>query len=68
MATTSTSQRFHSRYGENIILSDNNTVARRVGSYDNGIVFTEQTVALGTVFHVKILKYSQFAAGFIVSV
>ena len=56
MATTST-QRFHSRCGENISLSVNNTVARRVISCDDGILFTEQPVALGTVFQVKILKY-----------
>ena len=56
MATASI-QRFHSRCGGNIILSNNNTVARRVKSYDDGIVFTEQPVALGTVFQVKILEY-----------
>ena len=52
MATVST-QRFHSRCGENISLSDNVTVARRVRNNDDGIVFTEQPVALGTVFQVK---------------
>ena len=71
MATTST-QRFHSRCGENIILSDSNTVARRVRSCDNCIVFTEQPVALGTVFQVKILEYGSREgsryAGSIVSV
>ena len=57
MATTST-QRFHpNRCGENISLSDNNTVARRVRRYCYGIVFTEQPVALGKVFQVKILGY-----------
>ena len=50
-------QRFHSRCGKNITLSDNNTVARRVRSFSNGIVFTQQPVALGTVFQVKILEY-----------
>ena len=56
MATVST-QRFHSRCGENISLSDNITVARRVRNNDDGIVFTEQPVALGTVFQVKILEF-----------
>ena len=51
-----TTQHFHSRYGKNISLSDSNTVAGRVDGY-NGIVFTEQPVALGTVFQVKILEY-----------
>ena len=69
MATTST-QRFHSSCGENIILSDDNTVARRVRSYCDGIVFTEQPVALGTVFQVKILEYDDgsLILGSIVSV
>ena len=65
-----TTQRFHSRCGKNISLSDNNTVARRVGSYDNGIVFIEHPVALGTVFQVKILQYDAnfLCTGSIVSV
>ena len=70
MATTST-QRFHSRCGENIKLSDNNTVARRINRWDyDGIVFTEQPVALDTVFQVKILHYfaNSIWAGSIVSV
>ena len=70
MATTST-QRFHSSCGKNIELSDNKTVARRVNGWDYyGIVFTEQPVALGTVFQVKILHYfaNSIWAGSIVSV
>ena len=70
MATTSettSTQRFHSRCGENIILSPH-TVAERVRSSGDGIVFTEQPVALGTVFQVKILEYNSRYAGSIVSV
>ena len=52
-----TTQRFNSRCGKNISFSDNNTVAERVRTIDNGIVFAEQPLALGTVFQVKILKY-----------
>ena len=52
-----TTQRFHSLCGKNICISDNNTVARRVRSWNNGIVYTEQPVVLGTVFQVKILEY-----------
>ena len=64
-----TSQRFHSRCGRNISLSDNNTVAKRVGDeWDNGIVFTELPVALGTVFQVKILEYCTRWARSMVSV
>ena len=68
MTEEMTTQRFHSRCGENISLSDNNTVARRVGYYcNNSIVFTEQPVALGTVFQVKILEYGGGWHGSIVS-
>ena len=67
MATTST-QRFHSRCGKNISLSDDNTVAERVKTIDDGIVFTDQPVALGTVFQVKIVEYDFHTAGSLVSV
>ena len=64
-----TAQRFHSRCGENISLSDNNTVVRRIGGWKNGIVFTEQPVELGTVFQVKILEHDSTKwSGSIVSV
>ena len=62
-----TTHHFHSRCGKNIRLSDNNTVAERVRSWANGIVFTEQPVALGTVFRVKILDYCPKLGGSIVS-
>ena len=55
--TTHHQQRFHSRCGKNTSLLDNKNVAERVRSWENGIVFTEQPVALGTVFQVKILEY-----------
>ena len=58
-----TTQSFHSRCGKKISFSDNNTVARRVDSWINGIVFTKQTVALGTVFQVKILEYGDGLLG-----
>ena len=59
MYTLSTrAQRFHLRCGKKISLSYDNTVAERVGYYcNNGIVFTEQPIALGTKFRVKILEY-----------
>ena len=53
-------QRFHSRCGKNICLSDNNTVARRVGDLHDSVVFTEQPVPLGTVFQVKLLKHESY--------
>ena len=52
-----TTRRFNSRCGENIRLSDNNTVAERVRGATNVTVFTEQPVALGTIFQVKILEH-----------
>ena len=68
MATMST-LRFHSRCGKNISLSENNTVAERVTRFSDGIVFTEQPIALGTVFQVKIFEYDDsLFAGPIVSV
>ena len=57
-----TTQRFLSRCGKNICLSDNNTVAGRVGDL-YGIVFTEQPVALGNEFQVKILEYDDGLLG-----
>ena len=66
MATACT-RRFHSRFGENIKLSDNSTVARRVRYNWDGIVFTEQPVALGTVYQVKILEYDDTRLASIVS-
>ena len=63
-----TTQRFNSRCGGNISLSDNNSVAERVrGDLDDGIVFTEQAVELGTVFQAKILEYDDKWGGTIVS-
>ena len=58
----------HFRCGKKIRLSNNSTVAERVKDGNNGIVFTEQPVALGTVFQVKILMYTSRYAGSIVSV
>ena len=53
-----TTQRFHLRCGKCITFSNNNTVARRVDGMYDSVVLTEQPVALGTVFQVKILKYA----------
>ena len=61
--------RFHSdcRHGMSIDFSDDYTAAERIGRWYHGIVFSEQPVALGTVFQVKILKYDGAWAGSIVS-
>ena len=59
--------RFHSKHGDNIRLLDNGTVACRVESYNNGIVFTECPVDIGTVFQVKIIDSGGMWSGKLVS-
>ena len=66
--STSRSTRFHSDcHGMSIDFSDDYTAAERIGRWYHGIVFSEQPVALGKVFQVKILKYDGAWAGSIVS-
>ena len=47
---------FHRRYGRNIHLLEERTVAHRVKSWDNGIVFSEQPIAIGNLFQVKLIE------------
>ena len=47
---------FHRRHGRNICLLEKGTVAHRVKSWDNGIVFTEQPIAVGNLFQVKLIE------------
>ena len=65
---TMSSRRFHSRCGDYIRFTENHTIASRVASYNNGVVFTEQPVALDTVFQVNILEYEDKWVESIVSV
>ena len=44
---------FHQNHGSNICLLEEGTVAHRVKSYDNGIVFSEQPIVIGDLFQVK---------------
>ena len=44
---------FHRNHGSNISLLEGGTVAHRVKSWDNSIVFTEQPIAIGDLFQVK---------------
>ena len=49
---------FHNKYGENIELSQNNTVATRVWSvaYNISVVCTSEPVSIGQMFKVTVLK------------
>ena len=44
------------RHGSNIRLSENNTVAKRVKSWSDGVVMTAEPVSVGTVFQVTVLE------------
>lgn len=49
---------FHHNHGLNIRLLEDKTVAQRVDSYDNGVVFTEQPIPSGYIFQVEVIKKS----------
>ncbi len=57
---------FHDKHGANIRLFDNRMVAHRVDSYNKGVVFTEQPIALGAMFQIKLLDKGGGWAGSIV--
>ena len=57
---------FHHKHGTNIRLLENGTVAHRVDSYNKAVVFTEQPIALGSMFQVKLLDKGGGWAGSIV--
>ena len=50
---------FHSNHCINIRLEDNGTVAHRVEGDRKGIVFTKQSISVGTMFEVKIIEEVQ---------
>lgn len=58
---------FHHKHGANIRLSEDDTVAHRVDSYNKAVVFTEQPIPLGAMFQVKVLDKGGGWAGSIVS-
>ena len=60
---------FHeTKHGKKTRLSENNSVAERVGSYDDGVVFTAQPIALDTLYQVKLLERDSTWSGGWVSV
>ena len=57
---------FHRRCGQNIRLTKENTVARRVDSYNQGVVYSAEPLELGEVFSVRIdEKEGGWAGGFV---
>ena len=60
---------FHeTKRGKNIRLSENNSVAKRVCSRNNGVVFTAQPIALDTLYQVELLERENGFYGGLVSV
>ena len=49
----------HHNHGRNIKLSDNDSVAERVRSFANGIVFTAEPVPLNCAFQVTVLREAE---------
>ena len=58
---------FHHKHGTNIRLSEDNTIAHRVDSYNKAVVFSEQPIPIGSMFQVKLLDKGGGWAGSIVS-
>ena len=55
----------HHNHGSNIKLSDNDSVAERVRSYDYGIVFTAEPVPLNCAFQVTVLREEDWTGSFV---
>ena len=47
---------FHRNTGENVGLSENNTVATRARSADYGVVFTSEPVSTGQMLKVTVME------------
>ena len=48
--------KFHRVCGKNIQLSEDNTVAERASGFENGVVYTEKPVPVGTMFQIELLQ------------
>ena len=57
----------HHNHGRNIklSLSDKDSVAERVRSFDNGIVFTAEPVPLNCAFQVTVLREEDWTGSFV---
>ena len=58
---------FHNKHGSNIELSQNNTVATRVNSWDCGVVCTSAPVSTGQMLKVVISTSGPLSFGGLVS-
>ena len=58
---------FHRKHGKSLRLLEEDTVAHRIASYDEGVVFTSQPISQGSMFQVKILDKRGGWAGSMVS-
>ena len=57
---------FHKKHGENIELSQNNTVATRVRDWNYGAVCSSELVSIGQMFNVTVLeKDTQWSGGLV---
>lgn len=52
--TTRLFTRFHDYHGDNIVMSDENTVAYRKSSFANALIFSERPIIPGEIFLVEI--------------
>ena len=49
-------ERFHDNHGKYVQLFEGKTVAERLRSWDNGVVFSETPIPVGRVFQIKLLE------------
>ena len=56
MATATRLGTFHRNHGRNVCLLEEGTVAHRTKSHNNGTVFSEQPIAIGDLFQVKLTE------------
>ena len=58
--------RFHQKHGTNIQILEDGRVAHRKDSYNKAVVFSEQSISIGSMFQVKILDKGGGWAGALV--
>ena len=57
---------FHARRrGEKVRLSKKNSVAERVSSFHDGVVFSAQPIALDTLYSVELLEKDKWSGGLV---